>query len=91
MKGQRKTETRQKTTQQLLGQAPKTSTKQAGSDGSTLPSTTTLQRLDALATEKLAEITRRFSAGEKGWQGYDGAEIAAARELLQTDSSVAAK
>lgn len=91
IEGVPETESRQKTTQQLLGQAPKTSTKQAGSDGFTLPSTATVQSLDALATEKLAEITRRFSAGEKGWQGYDGAEIAAARELLQTDSSAAAK
>lgn len=39
--------------------------------------------MDELATEKLAEIIRRNSAGEREWQGYNKAEIAAARELLK--------
>jgi ER membrane protein complex subunit 2 len=52
-----------------------------------LPDAATLQRLDELATEKLAEITRKFAAGEKGWQGYDEAEIVAAKALLEKDSS----
>lgn len=50
-----------------------------------------MQELDAVATEKLAEIVRNYSAGRKGWQGYDEAEIAAARELLGDSSEATAK
>ncbi|KAI9848732.1 MAG: hypothetical protein M1837_006819 [Sclerophora amabilis] len=45
-----------------------------------------LEKLNELATAKLAEIVRRSSAGEKGWTGYDQAEVIAARELLDRDS-----
>ncbi|KAK8067183.1 TPR repeat-containing protein C19B12.01 [Apiospora hydei] len=74
------------TTTQLLNDPPKPS-KQAESDGLAPPNLSTLQKLDGLATEKLGEITRRFTAGEKGWQGFDEAEIAAAKELLEKSSS----
>ncbi|KAL7625435.1 Inositol phosphatase SIW14 [Parahypoxylon ruwenzoriense] len=57
-----------------------------GSDGFAVPDLATLSKLDEMATEKLAEIVRRSSAGEKGWQGYDEAEIKAARELLESVS-----
>ncbi|KAK6072996.1 tetratricopeptide repeat domain-containing protein [Seiridium cupressi] len=73
------------TTKQLLGEPQKT-TKQSDDDGLSSPDAATLRQLDELATGKLAEITRKFSAGEKGWQGYDEAEIAAAKELLEKDS-----
>ncbi|KAI0123108.1 tetratricopeptide [Xylariales sp. AK1849] len=74
------------TAKQLL-RDPQKAFKQSGNDGLSLPDSITLQNLDELATRKLAEITRRFTAGERGWQGYDEAEIAAAKDLLEKDSS----
>ncbi len=56
---------------------------QANSDGFSVPDSATVSKLDEVATEKLTEIVRRSSAGERGWQGYDKAEIQAARELLE--------
>ncbi|KAI9755423.1 MAG: hypothetical protein M4579_004280 [Chaenotheca gracillima] len=41
-----------------------------------------LEKLNELATSKLATIVRKSSAGEKGWTGYDRGEVIAARELL---------
>ncbi|KAH6648904.1 hypothetical protein BKA67DRAFT_661845 [Truncatella angustata] len=73
------------TTKQLLSEPQKT-TKQPDDDTLPLPPQATLRSLDELATAKLAEITRRYSAGERGWQGYDEAEIAAAKGLLEKDS-----
>lgn len=54
-------------------------------DGTLPPDTETLERLNQLATEKLAEIVRRGGAKEPGWTGYDTAEIEAARKLLAED------
>ncbi|KAI0012848.1 tetratricopeptide [Xylariaceae sp. FL0662B] len=71
--------------EQLLSEPQRTS-KQTDSDGFTVPSAEILRKLDEVATEKLSEIVRRSSAGEKGWQGYDEAEVRAARELLQKSS-----
>ncbi|ROT43129.1 tetratricopeptide repeat protein [Sodiomyces alkalinus F11] len=51
------------------------------------PDTTTTEKLNELATKKLAEIVRRNLAGEPLWQGYKPSEIAAARELLEKDSA----
>jgi ER membrane protein complex subunit 2 len=51
-----------------------------------LPATSTVQKLHELATSKLAEIVRKGSTDEKGWDGYDEAELIAARELLDRDS-----
>ncbi|KAI1075221.1 TPR-like protein [Whalleya microplaca] len=70
---------------QLLSEPQRTS-KQTDSDGFTVPGPETLRKLDEVATEKLAEIVRRSSAGDKGWQGYDEAEVRAARELLEKSS-----
>jgi len=50
------------------------------------PSLLSVQKLNQLATSKLAEIVRRGSAGEAGWDGYDQAELIAARELLDRDT-----
>ena len=47
----------------------------------------TLQLLNQKATAKLSEIVRRSVGGEKGWQGYDPAELIAARELLDRDAT----
>lgn len=55
------------------------------------PDVATIQKLDAMATEKLAEIVRRSSAQEVGWQGYDAGEVAAVKELLAASSSTAEK
>lgn len=44
-----------------------------------------MKKLNELATAKLAEIVRRSTSGEKGWDGYNAAEIAAARALLDKD------
>ncbi|RYO87333.1 hypothetical protein DL762_004263 [Monosporascus cannonballus] len=74
----------------LLNDPPKVS-RQQDSDGFSVPEPTTLQRLDAVATEKLAEIVRNNSAGKRGWQGYDQAEVAAARELLENKSMATVK
>lgn len=49
------------------------------------PSIETVKKLNELATAKLAEIVRRSTSGEKGWDGYNAAEIAAARALLDKD------
>ncbi|EJT77584.1 tetratricopeptide repeat domain-containing protein [Gaeumannomyces tritici R3-111a-1] len=56
-----------------------------------LPDTATLKQLDELATQKLAEIVRRYAAREPSWRGYDEAEIKAARELLALHSPEVAK
>ncbi|KAK5123985.1 hypothetical protein LTR85_002182 [Meristemomyces frigidus] len=50
------------------------------------PSLAAVKKLSQLATAKLAEIVRRGSAGEKGWDGYNEAELGAARELLDRDT-----
>ncbi|KAI0472004.1 tetratricopeptide [Xylariaceae sp. FL0804] len=65
---------------------PQKASKRADADELSLPDSATLKKLDEVATEKLSEIVRRYSAGEKAWQGYDQAEIAAVRQLLQGDS-----
>ena len=50
------------------------------------PSLASVKKLNEIATSKLAEITRRSSSGEKGWDGYSEAELIAARELLDRDT-----
>ena len=46
------------------------------------PSLTLTQHLHELSTSKLAEIIRRASSHNSGWEGYEEAELIAARELL---------
>lgn len=50
-----------------------------------LPSLSIVQKLEEIATNKLAEMIRNYKSGKKGWQGYEEAEIIAARELLDRD------
>ncbi|KAK4203289.1 hypothetical protein QBC40DRAFT_167224 [Triangularia verruculosa] len=67
----------------------KDNTKPAGKvddEDFTLPDSSTIERLNELATAKLAEIVRHSSAQDRGWKGYDAAEVAAARELLSEDA-----
>ncbi|CAJ2507861.1 Uu.00g090470.m01.CDS01 [Anthostomella pinea] len=73
------------TTTQLLSE-PQKASKQTEPDELAVPSSATVQKLDEAATEKLAEIVRRHTAGERDWQGYEEAEITAARELLEKAS-----
>jgi ER membrane protein complex subunit 2 len=47
-----------------------------------MPEKATVEALNQKATEKLAEIVRRYTAKEAQWQGYEASDIAAARELL---------
>ncbi|KAI0201307.1 tetratricopeptide [Astrocystis sublimbata] len=75
------------TTQQLLGEVAPKALKQTDSEEWTIPATSTLRELDEVATQKLAEIIRRSSAGEKDWQGYSKAEIAAARVFLESQAT----
>ncbi|KFA47073.1 hypothetical protein S40293_04611 [Stachybotrys chartarum IBT 40293] len=53
-----------------------------------LPAKATIEKLNQVATAKLAEIVRRSGANEPQWQGYNEAEIAAARALLDKSSDV---
>jgi hypothetical protein len=62
-------------------------TKPAEDSELALPDTSTIERLNELATAKLSEIVRRSAAHERGWRGYSEADIAAARELLGEDAS----
>ncbi|GAB7349575.1 hypothetical protein MBLNU459_g0269t1 [Dothideomycetes sp. NU459] len=50
------------------------------------PTLSSVQRLNELATAKLAEIVRRSAGGEKNWDGYEQAELIAVRELLDRDT-----
>lgn len=50
------------------------------------PSITAVTKLNEIATAKLGEIVRRSASGEKGWNGYNQAEIIAARELIDNDA-----
>lgn len=56
-------------------------------EGFPLPDQATVEKLNQVATTRLAEIVRRNQANEKLWQGYDAGEIAAARELLDSSSA----
>ncbi|KAG9258294.1 uncharacterized protein F5Z01DRAFT_614923 [Emericellopsis atlantica] len=51
-------------------------------DSFTIPDQETLARLSEVAMERLADIVRRYKAGEPLWQGYDSSAIAAAADLL---------
>lgn len=50
-----------------------------------VPSLKTIESLNEMATSKLTEIVRKSVAGEKGWTGFDEAEVIASRELLDRD------
>ena len=69
----------------ILKESPKAG-KQTDAGDFTLPGTAVVEKLNEVATGKLAEIVRRHTAGERLWSGYSKAEIEAARELLSKDS-----
>jgi ER membrane protein complex subunit 2 len=70
----------------LLGDSAK-GKKQSDAEDFALPERKTIEKLNQSATDKLAEIVRRYSANERLWQGYNANEVAAARELLSKSSS----
>ena len=49
------------------------------------PKLQSVQKLEQLATAKLAEIVRLYGAGKKEWSAFDEAEVIAARKLLDRD------
>ncbi len=55
--------------------------------GLPLPDLKTVERLNEVATAKLSEIVRRSVAGERGWEGYEQAEVIAAKALLDTEDA----
>lgn len=71
----------------LISDHPKTSTTSKVEQASVIPDLKLLQDMNELATAKLTEIVRRSVAKEAGWEGYDAAELIAARELLDRDIS----
>ncbi|KAK3299184.1 uncharacterized protein B0H64DRAFT_317765 [Chaetomium fimeti] len=62
-------------------------TRQTDDSEFALPGTSTLERLNELATARLSEIVRHSAASDRGWRGYSEAEVAAARALLADDAS----
>ncbi|KAF4460707.1 kinetoplast-associated KAP [Fusarium albosuccineum] len=75
-----------KVTDKLLAESGKLK-KHSEGDEFSLPDQGTIEKLNQAATNKLAEIVRRYGAQEPLWQGYNADEIAAARELLDKLSS----
>ncbi|KAK1844888.1 tetratricopeptide repeat domain-containing protein [Colletotrichum chrysophilum] len=72
-------------TNKLLKEPSKPS-RQTDADDWAVPDTNAVQKLNEVATQKLAEIVRRNSAKDRLWQGYDESEVAAARDLLSKES-----
>jgi len=75
------------TSSKLLSLLPQMPRQSRSEDAPPPPDVKTVQLLNQTATAKLSEIVRRSVGGEKGWQGYDSAELIAARELLNRDAS----
>ncbi|KZM23048.1 hypothetical protein ST47_g5672 [Ascochyta rabiei] len=68
----------------LLPDASASSKKKSDQDDDDvpLPSLTSVQKLDEMATKKLGDFIRDFASAKEGQSGYDEAEIIAAKELL---------
>jgi hypothetical protein len=52
-----------------------------------LPDLKVVERLNETATAKLSEIVRRSVNGESGWEGYEQAEVIAAKALLDSGAA----
>lgn len=48
------------------------------------PDRPTIEKLNVLATQKLADIVRCHCANDPMWKEIDESEVAAARELLES-------
>jgi len=75
------------TSSKLLATLPQAHRQSKTDTGLPLPDIKIVERLNETATAKLSEIVRRYAANETGYQGYDAAEIIAAKELLNRDSA----
>ena len=53
-----------------------------GGNENPVPSIERIEKLSQLAIARIAEIIRRSNGGDVDFSGYNGAEIAAAKELL---------
>ncbi|KAK7704313.1 Inositol phosphatase SIW14 [Diaporthe eres] len=73
-------------TSRLLESAAKPG-KQTDPEDFAIPPTATIEKLNEKSTAKLSEIVRRSTAKERGWTGFEEAEVEAARELLSKESS----
>jgi hypothetical protein len=72
------------TTSKLLTTLPQASRQSKSDSGLPLPDLKIVERLNEMATAKLSEIVRRSVSGESGWEGYDKAEVIAAKALLDS-------
>jgi hypothetical protein len=54
-------------------------------------STSKMEALNELATEKLVQIVTRFERNEEGWTGFDEAEVRAAKDLVSNDENTTAR
>lgn len=79
--------TNSQTTSRLLSILPQLSRQSKSDEGLPPPDLKTVELMNQKATEKLSEIVRRSVGGESGWEGYDPAELIAARELLDRDAT----
>ncbi|KAJ4344478.1 Inositol phosphatase SIW14 [Didymosphaeria variabile] len=64
------------------------SKRNADEDDVAPPKPQSVKKLEEIATAKLGEIIRQYSASKAGQSGYDEAEVIAARELLDRDGKV---
>lgn len=71
-----------KVTDEVLKDSNNNKKSKTESDVFALPEQKTIERLNLAATDKLAEIVRRNTAGESGWQGFKAEEIRAAKDLI---------
>ncbi|GAM89261.1 hypothetical protein ANO11243_072980 [Dothideomycetidae sp. 11243] len=71
---------------ELLTKSQKTSGGFDASGGLNTPPLGAVESLNELATSKLGQIVRRGAAKQTGWDGYDEAELIAARALLDQDT-----
>lgn len=74
------------TSDRLLNMIPLSRQSKADA-GLALPDTKTVQRLNQTATAKLSEIVRRCASAEGGYEGYNNAEVIAAKALLNLDAA----
>lgn len=75
------------TTHRLLTVKPQASKQAVSGDDLPMPDVQTIEKLNQTATARLSDIVRRSSTGERGWTGYDAAEVIAAKELLSRDAA----
>lgn len=75
------------TTNRLLTTLRQSSKQSKSDSGLPLPDIKVVERLNETATAKLSEIVRRSAAREAGWEGFDNAEIIAAKELINRDAT----